>query len=84
MRERIAAVTVPSVGVLHVLDICVGAEFPRDDVAAFVIVKGIAPHVPMPTIFRGNWPFWFTMLVAIILILIMPEIARYLPNSMLC
>lgn len=36
----------------------------------------------MATIFRGIWPFWFAMLAAIILILIVPEIALLLPNTM--
>ena len=46
------------------------------------VVKGIAPNVPLNTIFRGIWPFWFAMLAAVILILIFPQIALLLPDTM--
>ena len=46
------------------------------------VVKGIAPDVPMNTIFRGIWPFWFAMLAAVILVLVFPQIALLLPNTM--
>ena len=50
--------------------------------AAFV-VKGVAPDVPMNTIFRGIWPFWFAMLIAILILVAVPEIALLLPDTML-
>jgi tripartite ATP-independent transporter DctM subunit len=46
------------------------------------VVKGIAPGVSMVTIFRGIWPFWLAMLVAVGIILMFPQIALYIPNSM--
>ncbi len=46
------------------------------------VVKGIAPDVPLNTIFRGIWPFWIAMLAALILIFSIPGIALYLPNQM--
>lgn len=44
------------------------------------IVKSIAPSVPMGTIFRGIWPFWFSMTLMIVLLVMFPQIALYLPE----
>jgi len=46
------------------------------------VVKGIAPDVPLGTIFRGIWPFWFAMTAVVSLIVLFPSIAIVLPNSM--
>jgi len=46
------------------------------------IISGVAKDVPMYTIFKGILPFWFAMLVCIILLLIFPHIALFLPASM--
>ena len=46
------------------------------------IISGIAKEVPMYTIFRGILPFWFAMLVCIILLVIFPQIALFLPLTM--
>ena len=46
------------------------------------IISGVAKDVPMYTIFRGILPFWVAMLVCIIIILILPQIALFLPTSM--
>jgi C4-dicarboxylate transporter, DctM subunit len=46
------------------------------------IIGGVAQEVPMYTIFRGIIPFWFTMLVSVVLIIAFPQIALYLPLTM--
>ena len=46
------------------------------------VVKGIAPDVPLNTIFRGIWPFWLAMMACVFLVLLVPAIALLLPNSM--
>lgn len=46
------------------------------------IVKSIVPQVPMGTIFRGIWPFWFSMSLMIVLLVIFPQIALYLPETL--
>jgi tripartite ATP-independent transporter DctM subunit len=46
------------------------------------IIGGVAQEIPMYTIFRGIIPFWFTMLVCIVLIILFPRIALYLPFTM--
>lgn len=68
-------------GVLMVIVLEMGLISPPVGVNVFV-VKGIAPGVPMGTIFRGIWPFWFAMLGAVLLILAFPSIALILPNTM--
>ena len=69
-------------GVLMVIALEMGLISPPVGVNVFV-VKGIAEKVPLATIFRGIWPFWFAMFGAIILILAFPQIALFLPNTMM-
>ncbi|RMA41221.1 TRAP transporter large permease [Rhodophyticola porphyridii] len=68
-------------GVLMVICLEMGLISPPVGVNVFV-VKGIAPGVPLNTIFRGIWPFWFAMLLAVILIVVFPQIALLLPQTM--
>jgi len=46
------------------------------------IISGISKDVPMYTIFRGILPFWFAILACIIILMIFPQIALFLPNTM--
>ena len=68
-------------GVLMVIVLEMALISPPVGINVFV-VKGIAPNVPLNTIFRGIWPFWFAMLAAVILVLTFPNIALFLPNTM--
>ncbi len=68
-------------GVLIVIALEMALISPPVGINVFV-VKGIAPNVPLNTIFRGIWPFWLAMLVAVIVVLLFPPIALYLPNTM--
>jgi tripartite ATP-independent transporter DctM subunit len=68
-------------GVIAVLIIQMGILSPPVGLNVF-IVKGIVPDVPMYTIFRGIWPFWYAMGLLIILLLMFPQLALYLPNTM--
>ena len=68
-------------GVLVVLTLEMGLISPPVGINVFV-VKGIAPGVSMNTIFRGIWPFWFAMLIAILILVAVPEIALFLPDTM--
>ncbi len=68
-------------GVLMVIVLEMGLISPPVGINVFV-VKGIAPDVPMNDIFRGIWPFWFAMLLAILILVAVPDIALLLPNSM--
>jgi len=68
-------------GVLMVIALEMGLISPPVGLNVFV-VKGIAPGVPLNTIFRGIWPFWFAMLAAMVVVLVFPSIALLLPNTM--
>ncbi|QKV19010.1 TRAP transporter large permease [Oricola thermophila] len=68
-------------GVLMVIVLEMGLISPPVGINVFV-VKGIAPDVPMNTIFRGVWPFWFAMGAMIVLLILFPQIALLLPNTM--
>ena len=68
-------------GVVAVLIIQMGILSPPVGLNVF-IVKGIVPDVPMYTIFRGIWPFWYAMGLLIVLLLLFPQLALFLPNTM--
>jgi TRAP-type C4-dicarboxylate transport system permease large subunit len=46
------------------------------------IISGVSPDVPMHTIFRGILPFFLAMVVCLILLMVFPQIALYLPATM--
>jgi tripartite ATP-independent transporter DctM subunit len=46
------------------------------------IISGISKDVPMYVIFRGIIPFWCAMLVCVILLILVPQIAIWLPLTM--
>ncbi len=68
-------------GVLMVIVLEMALISPPVGINVFV-VKGIAPTVPLGTIFRGIWPFWFAMAFVVVLIVLFPDIALLLPNTM--
>jgi len=68
-------------GVLMVIVLEMGLISPPVGINVFV-VKGIAQGVPLNTIFKGIWPFWFAMFGCIVLLLLFPSIATVLPNTM--
>ena len=68
-------------GVIVVIVLEMGLISPPVGVNVFV-VKGVAPDVPLEKIFNGIWPFWLAMLVCLLILVVFPEIALYLPNRM--
>ena len=68
-------------GIIVVIVLEMGMISPPVGINVFV-VKSIAPGVPMGTIFRGIWPFWFAMALMILLLAIFPQIAIWLPQQM--
>ncbi len=66
-------------GVIIVLLIECGTITPPVGVNVFVI-KAIALHVPLQTIFRGILPFLMAIVVMIILLIIFPVISTFLPS----
>jgi tripartite ATP-independent transporter DctM subunit len=69
-------------GIIAVLVIQMGILSPPVGLNVF-IVKGIVPHVPLYTIYRGIWPFWCAMGLLIALLVMFPQIALMLPNALL-
>ena len=68
-------------GIIVVIVLEMGMISPPVGINVFV-VKSIAPDVPMGQIFWGIWPFWFAMAAMIGLLVIFPQIALYLPQTL--
>ena len=68
-------------GVIVTLFIEMGLITPPVGVNVF-IVSGIAKEVPMYTIFRGVLPFFIAMIICLIILIIFPQIALFLPRTM--
>jgi len=67
-------------GIIVVIVLEMGMISPPVGINVF-IVKSIAQDVPMSTIFRGIWPFWFAMAAMIGLLIVFPQIALFLPQA---
>ena len=67
-------------GIIVVIVLEMGMISPPVGINVF-IVKSIAPDVPMSQIFRGIWPFWFAMAAMIGLLILFPQIALFLPQT---
>jgi len=68
-------------GIIVVVVLEMGMISPPVGINVF-IVKSIAPNVPMGTIFRGIWPFWFAMAFMLLLLVLFPQIALFLPETL--
>jgi C4-dicarboxylate transporter DctM subunit len=66
-------------GVIIVLVGEMGMITPPVGVNVYVI-KGIAPEIPLETIFRGIMPFTLAVLACIIIVLLFPQISLFLPG----
>jgi len=69
-------------GVVMVIVLEMGLISPPVGVNVFV-VKGIAGDIPMSDIFMGILPFWLAMGVCLALLVAFPQIALFLPNTMI-
>jgi tripartite ATP-independent transporter DctM subunit len=69
-------------GVLMVIVLEMGLISPPVGVNVFV-VKSIADDVPMSEIFIGILPFWLAMFVCMVILVAFPQIALFLPNTMI-
>lgn len=68
-------------GVLTVMCVEDGMISPPFGLNIFVL-RGVAPHVPINTIYRGCWPFVTSDFVKIVLVILFPWLALWLPGSM--
>ncbi|MGX1096826.1 TRAP transporter large permease [Amorphus sp. MBR-141] len=69
-------------GVVVVITLEMGLISPPVGVNVF-IVKSVAPDVPLKEIFAGVAPFWLAMLVLVILLVMFPDLALLLPDTMI-
>ena len=69
-------------GVVMVIVLEMGLIDPPVGINVF-IVKGLVPDVPMTEIFKGVLPFWFAMMVCIAILIAFPQIATFIPNTMI-
>ncbi|MFC1942305.1 TRAP transporter large permease [Chloroflexota bacterium] len=68
-------------GVAIVLMVEMAAITPPVGLNVYVI-KGVAPDVPLGTIFKGIWPFVGALVVCTGLLVVFPQIATFLPQLM--
>ena len=69
-------------GVIMVIVLEMGLISPPVGINVFV-VKGLVPDVPIGEIFKGILPFWIAMGVCILLLILFPQIALIIPNTMI-
>ena len=67
-------------GIIVVILLEMGLISPPVGVNVFV-VKSLVPEVPMRRIFAGIWPFWFAMIAMIALLVAFPQLALWLPQT---
>jgi TRAP-type C4-dicarboxylate transport system permease large subunit len=68
-------------GVVTVILMEMGMITPPVGMNVFTL-SSLAPDIPMSTIFKGAIPFFFGMILCVIIITVFPQIALILPNSM--
>lgn len=66
-------------GIIIVLIVEMGTITPPVGVNVYVI-KGVANEVPLETIFKGIFPFLIALIVGVIILMIFPQIATFLPS----
>jgi len=66
-------------GVIMVLVVEMGVITPPVGINVYV-VKGIAKGVPLETVFKGAWPFLLAELVMVGILMLLPQIATFLPS----
>jgi tripartite ATP-independent transporter DctM subunit len=69
-------------GVVMVILLEMGLISPPVGINVFV-VKGLVPNVPLRVVFAGILPFWIAMFVCVLILVAFPEIALFLPDTMI-
>lgn len=70
------------VGVLVVITVLMGQLSPPFGIVVFAVGGMLKDEVPMWTVFKGAMPFFFAMIVTLILCLFFPEISLIIPQMM--
>lgn len=66
-------------GVIIVMVVAMGVITPPVGMNVYII-KGVAPDIPLEVIFKGIWPFLAALVVGLVLLIIFPQIATFLPQ----
>lgn len=69
-------------GVIIVLVAEMGVITPPVGINVYVI-KGVAPEVPLETIFKGIFPFLIAIMICILILIAFPQVALYIPSLLL-
>jgi len=69
-------------GIVMVVVVEMGLISPPVGMNVFV-VKGVAQHVPLSKIYAGIVPFWIAMAVCVFFLILFPQIALFLPDTMM-
>lgn len=69
-------------GVIVVLVVSMGVITPPVGMNVYII-KGVAPDIPLEVIFKGIGPFLAAITICLILLMIIPELATFLPDLLL-
>lgn len=67
-------------GVIIVMVAGMGVITPPVGMNVFII-KSVAKDVPLEVIFKGIWPFLYAIILSIVLLIVFPQIALFLPNN---
>ena len=66
-------------GIIIIMMCVLGMIAPPVGIVVFIIA-GMAPDIPMATIYRGAFPFFLAAVLLVILLVAFPEIVLFLPN----
>ncbi|WP_174733343.1 TRAP transporter large permease [Mesobacillus harenae] len=66
-------------GVIFVICCCIGSLTPPFGMSIFVL-RGVAKDLSIKKIYSAVWPFVFLLFATLILVMIFPDIALWLPN----
>jgi tripartite ATP-independent transporter DctM subunit len=66
-------------GVVCVLVVGMGVITPPVGMNVYII-KGVAPEIPLESIFKGIWPFLVAQVICLILLVLFPAIVTFLPK----
>ncbi|MEQ9572085.1 MAG: TRAP transporter large permease subunit, partial [Nitratireductor sp.] len=66
-------------GIVNVMVIEIGMITPPVGINVFVI-KGLRQDIPLGTIFRGITPFLIANVIALLLVVLFPQLATWLPD----
>jgi tripartite ATP-independent transporter DctM subunit len=68
-------------GIIFTFSVCIGSLTPPFGISIF-IMKGVAPEVSIKRISAAVWPFVFLLLLSMIIVIIFPQLAMWLPTYM--